>query len=337
MFARLSAFISRICAWLSPREVDQDFDQELEAHLGLLTEENVRRGMPPEEARRAARIRLGGQTQLKETNRELRGLPILETFFQDGALRCAHAAQNPGFTAVAVLTLALGIGANTAIFSVVYAMLLKPLPYSQPEQLFNVFQAQPQAGVGGTGWSYANFAELREQNHVFSEMAGSQNHQLTLTGRGEPAVVNTSVVTPEIFSLLGQTPLLGRAFLSEDGTRGAAPVVILSVAGTGGRADTQEGPKSLYERRDDEAILNPPWVSQLAAESHSPQVGRPPPLDRTSTPSSKALAGQPLAPDTQISRPYQRFTPPTLGVRHVRRVGAKRSKPDEAGTRGGSQ
>jgi putative ABC transport system permease protein len=153
---------------------------------------------------------------------------MLETFLQDTRYAFRMLRKNPGFTAVAVLTLALGIGANTAIFSVVYAVLLKPLPYANPDQLFNVFQAKPQEGVGGTGWSYANFAELREQNRVFSEMAGSQQHQLTLTGRGEPAVVNTSVVTPELFSLFGEKPLAGRAFFPEDGKPGAAPVVILS-------------------------------------------------------------------------------------------------------------
>ncbi len=228
MFAWISALASRTRAWLSPHHTDQDFENELEIHLEMLADENVRRGMAPEEARRAARVRLGGLTQLKETNRELHGLPILETFLQDTRYAFRMLRKNPGFTAVAILTLALGIGANTAIFSVVYAVLLKPLPYANPDQLFNVFQAQPQAGIGGTGWSYANFAELREQNRVFSEMAGSQQHQLTLTGRGEPSVVNTSVVTPELFSLFGEKPLAGRAFFPEDGKPGAPPVVILS-------------------------------------------------------------------------------------------------------------
>src|SRR5260370_2529975 len=135
--------------------------------------------------------------------------------------------KSPGFTAGAVLTLALGIGANTAIFSVVYAVVLKPLSYANSEQLLNVFEVQPQQGVTGTGWSYANFAELREQNSVFSEMAGSQHHQLTLTGRGEPSVVNTSVVTAELFSAFGEKPLAGRVFFSDDGKPGAPPVVIL--------------------------------------------------------------------------------------------------------------
>jgi putative ABC transport system permease protein len=208
--------------------MDQEFARELDAHLDMLAEENVRRGMSTEEARRAARIRLGGRTQLQETNRELHGLPALETFFQDTRYAFRMLRKNLGFTAVAVLTMAVGIGANTAIFSVVYAMLLKPLPYSEPEQLLTLFEAQPQAGGKATGWSYANFAELREQNHIFSDMAASQQHQLTLTGRGEPSVVNTSVVTPELFSVFGQRPILGRPFYSEDGKAGAPAVVTLS-------------------------------------------------------------------------------------------------------------
>ena len=228
MLAWIRAWASRTRAALSPRQLNQEFEHELDAHLDMLADENVRRGMSPEEARRAARIRLGGQTQLKEINRELHGLPALETFFQDTRYAFRMLRKNPGFTAVAVLTLALGIGANTAIFSVVYAMLLKPLPYSRPDQLLTVFEAQPQAGVKATGWSYANFAELREQNRIFSDMAGSQQHQLTLTGRGEPSVVNTSVVTPELFSVFGQRPILGRPFCPDDGKLGAPAVVVLS-------------------------------------------------------------------------------------------------------------
>ena len=134
----------------------------------------------------------------------------------------------PGFTAVAVLTLALGIGATAAMFSVVHALVLKPLPFERADELFNVFQARPQDGVQGTGWSYPNFAHVRENNRAFSEMAGSQKHQLTLTGRGEPTVVDVSDVTPELFSLLAEKPLSGRTLVAADGDRGAAPVVVLS-------------------------------------------------------------------------------------------------------------
>ncbi len=228
MFDRVRKFASQARTWISPRQVDQDFDQEFEAHLDLLTEESVRRGMTPEEAKRAARIRLGGHTQLRETNRELRSLPVLETFLQDTRYAFRMLRKNPGFTAVAILTLALGIGANTAIFSVVYAVLLKPLPYSNPDQLFTAFQANTQQKIAETGCSYPNFEEWRAQNHAFSELAGVVAHQLTLTSRGEPSVVNTSVVTPELFTLLDVKPVAGRVFFSEDGKQGAPPVVLLS-------------------------------------------------------------------------------------------------------------
>jgi predicted permease len=228
MFAWITTLASRTRAWLSPRHVDQDFENELGAHLDMLTDENIRRGVPPEEARRAARIKLGGVTQLKETNRELRGLPFLETFFQDARYAFRMLRKSPGFTAVAVLTLALGIGANTAIFSVVYAVLLKPLPYANPNQLVSAFQANTQEGIPETGSSYPNYEEWRAQNHVFSELATIDFHQLTLTGRGEPSEVNTCVVTPEHFAVLDVKPLQGRVFFPEDGKRGAPPVVIVS-------------------------------------------------------------------------------------------------------------
>jgi len=228
MSAWLRTLVSKMRARFSPLEVNQEFERELETHLEMLAEEGVRQGMPHEEARRVARMRLGGVTQLKETNRELQGFPFFEEFLQDARYALRTLRKNPGFTAVAVLTLALGIGANTAIFSVVYAVLLKPLPFAQPSQLFNVFETMPAQGVKGTGWSYANFAELREANRVFSEMTGNQQHQLTLTGRGEPSVVNTLVVTPEIFDLFGVKPVAGRAFRPDDGKRGAPAVAVLS-------------------------------------------------------------------------------------------------------------
>jgi len=228
MLTWIRTLASRTRTWLSPREVDRDFANELDSHLYMLTDENIRRGMQPEEARRAARIKLGGVTQLKETNRELRGLPFIETFLQDARYAFRMLRKNPGFTAVAVLTLALGIGANTAIFSVVYAVLLKPLPYANPNQLVSAFQANTQEGVPETGTSYPNFEEWRAQNHVFSELATIDFHQLTLTGLGDPSEVNTCVVTPEHFAVLDVKPLQGRIFFPEDGKRGAPPVVIVS-------------------------------------------------------------------------------------------------------------
>jgi putative ABC transport system permease protein len=207
---------------------DKLLDKELRFHLEQQIVDNVAAGMSPEEARRRAQLEFGGLERVKEEVRDTRWETHLDNLLRDFRYALRTLRKSPAFTAVAVLTLALGIGANTAIFSVVYAVGLKPLPYANSEQLFNVFEVKPQDGITGTGWSYVNFAELREQNSVFSEMAGVQKHQLTLTGRGEPSVVNTSVVTPELFSLFGEKPLAGRIFFSEDGKRGAPPVAILS-------------------------------------------------------------------------------------------------------------
>src|SRR5205823_8660734 len=123
---------SRIWGWLWRRPTDEEFAQELESHLNFLTQENLRRGMAPDEARRAARVRLGGMTQIKERRREMHTLPLLETFVQDVRYGLRTLRKSPGFTSVAVLTLALGIGANTAIFTLIHGILLKPLPVAHP-------------------------------------------------------------------------------------------------------------------------------------------------------------------------------------------------------------
>jgi putative ABC transport system permease protein len=143
-------------------------------------------------------------------------------------LRCPNLRKNPGFTAVAVLTLALGIGANTAIFSIVNAVLLRSLPYPDPNQLVLMFNVPLQQPDALSSISYRDFALCREQNGAFSEIAGNAFHDLTLTGADEPSIVNAAAVTPEIFPLLNAKPLAGRTLLPEDGKQGAAPVVVLN-------------------------------------------------------------------------------------------------------------
>ena len=213
---------------LRKEQVSQELDEELNGFLEMAAEDKMKDGMCRNEATRAVRLEQGSLEITKEAVRSAGWESCVETCWQDLRFAARMLRKNPGFTAVAVLTLALGIGANTAIFSVVYAVLLKPLPYGQPEQLVTIFEAQPREGIMGNGWSYPNFAELRANNHSFSEMAGHQQHQLTLTGRGEPTVVNTAVVTPELFSVLGEKPVAGRTFLPEEGKPGAPAVVILS-------------------------------------------------------------------------------------------------------------
>ncbi len=148
--------------------------------------------------------------------------------WQDARYGARILRKNPGFTAVAVLTLALGIGASTAIFSIVDAVLLRPLPYPDPNQLVLIFDVPQQQPDALSSISYRDFTLCREQNHVFSEMAGNAFHDLTLTGTGEPSIVNAAAVTPEIFPLLSTKPLAGRTFLPEDGKQGAAPVAVVN-------------------------------------------------------------------------------------------------------------
>jgi predicted permease len=207
---------------------ERERSREIESYLEIETAENVVRGMPTDEARYAARRKLGNVTQLREEIYGMNSIGFLETLWQDVRFALRMLRKSPGFTAIAIITLALGIGANTAIFSVVYAVLLKPLPYVHPNQLVSVFEAAPKKGIPVDAFSYPNFVECRDHNRVFSQMAGYNAHDLTLTGAGEPTTVHTIVVTPEIFSLLGARPLVGRGFYPEDGKRGAAPVVILS-------------------------------------------------------------------------------------------------------------
>ncbi len=151
-----------------------------------------------------------------------------EAGWQDVRYGTRMLRKNPGFTAVAVLTLALGIGASTAIFSIVNAVLLRSLPYPDPNQLALLFNVPIQQPDALSSISYRDFTLCREHNRVFSEMAGNAFHDLTLTGADEPSIVNAAAVTPEIFPLLSAKPLAGRTLLPEDGKQGAAPVAVLN-------------------------------------------------------------------------------------------------------------
>ncbi len=152
----------------------------------------------------------------------------IQDFAQDLRYGLRILRQSPAFTAGAVITLALGIGATTAIFSIVDAVLLRSLPYRDPNQLVLMFDVPTDRPDALSSISYRDFTECRAQNRVFSQMAGNAFHDLTLTGAGEPAIVNTADVTPEIFPLLNAKPLLGRTLLPEDGKPGAAAVAVLS-------------------------------------------------------------------------------------------------------------
>ncbi|HEV2289044.1 MAG TPA: ABC transporter permease [Candidatus Acidoferrales bacterium] len=205
-----------------------DMETELRFHIEARAEDLIRTGISREEALRRARMEFGGVDKTKEECREARGINLLESLLQDLRYGVRMLRKSPGFTAVAVLTLALGIGANTAIFSIVDAVLLRAFPYPDADQLVFVFNAPVKQPDALSALSYRDLRECREQNRVFSEMAGNAFHDLTLTGAGEPSIVNAADVTPEIFSLLGAKPLAGRTLAPEDGKPGAAPVAMVS-------------------------------------------------------------------------------------------------------------
>ena len=209
-------------------QLNHDLDEELRAYVELVSAEKMRSGMSPEEAYRAARREMGGVDQVRQRVRDIRAGALLEKLAQDIRYGMRTLAKDPAFSLVAVSTLALGIGANAAIFSVVDAVLLQPLPYVHPGQLLSISENEPKAGISDAGVSWPAFTVLRDHNRSFSGIAGLATHALTLTGWGEPADVSTVAVTPDFFSLFGTQPLLGRALLPEDGKEGAAPVVVIS-------------------------------------------------------------------------------------------------------------
>jgi putative ABC transport system permease protein len=208
--------------------VDAELAEELRFHLERQIATHMASGLSAEEARRAAIREFGGVEQVREQCADTRRVNWLQDLAQDVRYALRMLRKSPGFTAIAIVTLAVGIGANTAIFSVVYAVLLKPLPYPQPDQLVVVFEAKPQEGIPQSGSSYQDFREFRDENHVFSEIGGLAAHDLNLTGRGEPFQVDTSDVTPGLLDTMRVKPLAGRSFLPGDGEKGAAPVVLLS-------------------------------------------------------------------------------------------------------------
>ncbi len=210
------------------KEREQGLDEEIRVHFDMAIRERIERGENPAEAEANARREFGNSTLVKEVTRDVWGWPWFEALPQDLRYGLRQLRRNPGFTVVAVLTLALGIGANTAIFSIVDAVLLRSLPYPHPRQLVLMFDVPLKERDALSAISYRDFREIRGQNRVFSDVAGNSFHDLTLTGAGEPSIVNTADVTPEIFSVLDAKPLLGRTLLPEDGRRGAAPMAVLS-------------------------------------------------------------------------------------------------------------
>ena len=209
------------------QNVDQELNAELSYHLERKTEEYTAKGMTTHEARRIALLEMGGIEKVTEQCRSVRRVTGFQDLIQDTRYSSRVLRKAPGFAVVVILTLALGIGANTAVFSVVYAVLLRPLPYQHPQELVAAFQSNEYEAAKERFTSYQDLEAL-QQSGAFSNIGGVARHDLTLTGIGDPGVVTTVSVTPEIFPVLNVSPLLGRYLLSDDEFKGAAPVVVLS-------------------------------------------------------------------------------------------------------------
>ena len=212
---QLRALLSRAAGLFQRSRREQDFDDELRSHLDMHIEDNLRRGLAAEEARRQAMIKLGGIQPVKEIHRERRSLPLIETTLQDVRYSVRALRQNPAFTLVAVITLALGVGANTAIFSVVKAVLLNQLPYRQPDRLVAVGeddsgQKRPET-IG-----YTTAYDLRRLNHSFQSMSLYRDATAAIVQRGEPELLTGLRVNYDFFDTLGIQMLLGRTFRPEE-------------------------------------------------------------------------------------------------------------------------
>ncbi len=223
---RLRAWLLRCAGLFRKEQGSREFAEEMESHILAHVDDNLRLGMSAEEARRQALIKLGGMQQVKENYQQRRSQPVLETLWSDIRFGLRMLRKNPGFTAVALTTLALGIGGNTAIFSIVNGVLLNPLPFPQPDRLVALNESKPNFEQGSI--SYPNFLDWQRDNRTFSSMAVARRYAFSLTGKGEAEQVKAEFVTADFFPLLGVNPILGRTFTQSEELPGAGPVALIS-------------------------------------------------------------------------------------------------------------
>jgi putative ABC transport system permease protein len=218
----------RFRALLRKRDLERELEKELRFHLDKEIEQNVARGMSHEEAVRIALFRFGRVENIKEECRDARGVRPIEEMWQDLRYGVRKLLKSPGFSLVAVMTLALGIGANTAIFSVVNAVLLRPLPFERPEELVRVFGTRASRNSFSRPHSYLNFSDMRAQNQTFEALAAYTGATSALSGSDAPEQITGVVSTGDIFRVLGTKPLLGRLLEPGDERPGGSNAVVIS-------------------------------------------------------------------------------------------------------------
>ena len=226
---RLRALFVRVGGLFGRERRERELAEEIASHLALHIEENLSRGMSHEEARRQALIKLGGVEMTKDIYREQRSLPMIETLLQDLRFATRMLWKNRGFTIVAVLVMALGIGANAAMFSVVNAVLLKPLAYNDPDRIVTLSSLWTKDGHHGTV-SSPDFHDWHDQSTAFEAMAYYRGWEMAVTAGTTAEYVYTTRVTPEFFRVFHVRPIVGREFVSEEAKPGGAGAVIISSA-----------------------------------------------------------------------------------------------------------
>ena len=232
--ATLRRALARVRSFLQKRALDADLEAEIATHIEMATEENIQRGLPPFEARRHALIRFGGIDLAKDKQREARGLMKLDILLQDLRYTVRTLNRDRGFTFVATLILALGIGANIAVFSVVNTLLLRPLPFQDSDRLMWIAPPPTKCGMSCATYSTDAYDEFRTYNHTFQDVTGyfafSGPGNLSLNRGGAPIPATSIDVVANFFQVLGVQPAMGRTFRPEDALNNAAPVVLLSDA-----------------------------------------------------------------------------------------------------------
>jgi predicted permease len=223
----LRRFLERLVNFAGRRRADQRLREEMEEHLALQTEENLRAGMPQAEAGRQAALKFGAAETIREGYHGEQSLPFAESLLQDLRYAFRQMVNSPGFTSIAILTVALGIGATTSIYSVVDATLLHPLPYPQPEQLVRIQDDLPGAGARDVGLSVPEWWDL-QRSGIFQFVSMGGAGSLNLTGASQPARIFFKPVTPNYFAILGVKPQLGRVFDPQDRTPGFNLEVVIS-------------------------------------------------------------------------------------------------------------
>ena len=224
----LRVLFSRLRAHVQQRRRDTDLDEEIETHLALLADEQIRRGVPSADARAAAKAAFGGDARIKEAYRDVRGLPFLETLLRDADYGLRMLRRNPGFATTAILTLALGIGANTAIFSVVDALMLRQLPVARPDELVRLTTIAPRGA--DTNFSFSAYQQFRAgAGRSIEVIAAGRTAPVRALVDGESELLNRKAASDNYFAVLGVPAMTGRTFTAGDDNFGTAPpVAVLS-------------------------------------------------------------------------------------------------------------